>query len=183
MLLMGSSANILKVYNTERAMIFSGAWTSQVDRLAASFQAGRPFAHVVIDGFLRESFCGKLIGEFPPYDERFMRSHGGKAEHPQLASLGPAFRAFDEVVGSPAFLGLLAQMTGIAGLAHDPLYVGGGAHEILDGMDNSIHLDFNRLPDGSHRRLNVFLYLNPGWRPEWGGLLQLHSDPLSPWKN
>ena len=163
---------------------FSPDWLAKIDDVASSFASAEPFRHVVIDGFLRPGLCEALIAEFPPYDDRFRRENGGKAEYPDVNSLGPAFREFDEAVRSPAFLKMAAKITGISGLVHDPRYHGGGAHEIRDGMDNSIHVDFSHLkPSALRRRLNLFVYLNPLWRSEWGGLLQLHSDPLSPGKN
>ena len=40
-----------------------------------------------------------------------------------------------------------------------------------------VHVDFNRLePQGWHRRLNILDYLNPVWKREWGGNLELWDD-------
>lgn len=61
-------------------------------------------------------------------------------------------------------------------------------HEIGEGGKLGIHADF-RINDQLHlhRRLNVIIYLNEGWKPEWGGSLELwdrqvkakHDEALS----
>ena len=47
-------------------------------------------------------------------------------------------------------------------------------HQIEPGGKLAVHADFNRHPrNGIDRRLNALLYLNPDWRDEYGGHLQL----------
>src|SRR6202042_3254254 len=37
-----------------------------------------------------------------------------------------------------------------------------------------VHVDFNYIADRRlHRRLNILIYLNKDWRPEWGGEIEL----------
>jgi Rps23 Pro-64 3,4-dihydroxylase Tpa1-like proline 4-hydroxylase len=73
-----------------------------------------------------------------------------------------------------AFLGFLQEMTGIEGLISDPYYSGGGLHEIKRGGHLSIHADFNvHGTMNVERRLNLLVYLNDDWQPEYGGDLEL----------
>ena len=44
------------------------------------------------------------------------------------------------------FLSLMASLTGIPALTHDPHYLGGGTHENLSGQDLDLHIDFNYHP-------------------------------------
>jgi len=153
-------------------------------RLAEAFQAATPFKHAVIDGFLKPEFCARLLAEFPAYDaERFRDASGspGKATREDVAALSPAYRKLDATLRSPAFLAFVSEVVGIPGLIHDPDYVGGGTHENLHDMELAPHVDFNFQRQSSlHRRVNLLLYLNPVWKPAWGGMLELHTDPRLP---
>lgn len=60
----------------------------------------------------------------------------------------------------------------------DHLLHGGGLHVTGPGGWLNTHLDYDRHPFIPDRRraLNLILFLNPEWRPEWGGALVL-CDP------
>ncbi len=155
----------------------------------SEFRSNIPFSHLVIDNFLEDDFCQELITQFPEFDAtRAMNEHGEvgrKAVFEKVRKLGSAYRAFDEMIRSSPFLRVMSQMTGIANLIYDPEYIGGGTHENLPGQDLDPHIDFNYHPRrGWHRRLNLILFLNPEWREQWGGNLELHLNPwLSSEKN
>ena len=56
-----------------------------------------------------------------------------------------------------------------------------GTHENINGQELDCHVDFNfQLEGGFHRRANLLLYLNKEWDPNWGGAIELHSDPRQP---
>lgn len=154
------------------------------DRLAASYQSAQPFRHLVADDFLAGGFARALLAEFPAFDERGAINEAGeigrKAVVERVRSLGGAYRQLDDLARSGEFLALVSKLTGIPGLLYDPHYFGGGTHENRDGQDLDPHVDFNRHPiEGWYRRLNLIVYLNPGWQPAWGGSLELHSDPTA----
>lgn len=152
--------------------------------LAERFQAGRPFRHAVVDGFLNPDFCRELVAEFPPYDAaRFRNEHGhaGKAYHENVAALGPSFRKLDALLQTPEFLKLVSDVTGIPDLLYDPEYLGGGTHENLEEMELDPHVDFTiHRASGLYRRVNLLLYLNEEWDESWGGGLELHVNPWLP---
>ncbi len=153
--------------------------------LRREFESARPFRHLVIDGFIDPAACGELQAAFPDFSAERARNElgeiGRKAVVPELASIGPPYARFDRMLRSSAFRSWLSAATGIPKLLYDPVYVGGGTHENLDGQDLDPHIDFNYHPaTGLHRRLNLIVFLNPEWEEDWGGALELHVDPWLP---
>ncbi|MDZ3824226.1 MAG: 2OG-Fe(II) oxygenase [Pseudoxanthomonas sp.] len=150
--------------------------------LRCRFDSARPFRHLVLDGFLDEAFADALLAQFPPFERGSAvaedGSLGNKSTVERIRGLGPAYAALDDLVQSRPFLDWLSGATGIPDLLYDPWYFGGGTHENRNGQDLDAHVDFNRHPvEPWHRRLNLIVYLNRQWQDEWGGSLQLHSDP------
>jgi hypothetical protein len=153
--------------------------------LAAEFQQATPFRHLVMESFFEPEFAEALRRTFPAFDDRLARNEngeiGGKCTHEDLTVLGDEWRAVDRLIQTPEFLGWLGRVTGIDELLYDPHYFGGGTHENRHGQDLDPHVDFNRHPiTGWHRRLNLIVYLNPEWRPEWGGAIEFHKNPRLP---
>jgi SAM-dependent methyltransferase len=145
------------------------------------FDAAQPFRHLVIDDFLEAGLLARLEREFPPFERGNAVDEngrtGGKSVVERIRALGPAYEALDDAIRSPAFLGWLAQATGIDDLLYDPWYFGGGTHENRHGQDLDPHVDFNRHPEtGWHRRLNLIVYFDD-WEADWGGALELQANP------
>lgn len=66
------------------------------------------------------------------------------------------------------------RLTGINALLGDPYIHCGGIHQNRKSSFLHVHADYTYLPDiRLDRPLNVLLYLNPGWKDEWGGHLVL----------
>jgi hypothetical protein len=75
---------------------------------------------------------------------------------------------------STPVLQFLEGLTTISGLLPDPYFTGGGFHETSQGGKLGIHADF-RVNEQLHlnRRINLLIYLNEGWRDEYGGHLEI----------
>ena len=149
------------------------------------FSGAKPFRHLVIDDFLATSFADRLLAEFPAFERGNARNEAGelgsKSTVERIRELGASFEQLDDLIQAPEFLTLLGRLTGIEDLLYDPYYFGGGTHENRAGQDLDPHVDFNRHPVESwHRRLNLIVYLNREWHDEWGGSLELHTDPRAP---
>lgn len=145
--------------------------------LASSYRDARPFPHVVIENFLDAELLRTVADSFPPTNGKryFDRSQERLKYqfHANESSSGLVRNLFAELNGR-AFLGFLEEMTGIRGLISDPYLDGGGLHLTRPGGHLGIHADFNlHGPMHVERRLNLLVYLNEDWLPEYGGALEL----------
>lgn len=146
------------------------------------FVNARPFRHACIEDFLEPAWAEALLAEFPAFDpakavDEFGRI-GRKAVRTDLREISGRYREFYDYISSPAFLEAMSAMTGIPGLRFDAQMYGGGTHENLEGQALDAHVDFNYDQARKlHRRINLLVYLNKEWHEDWGGAIQLHSDP------
>jgi Rps23 Pro-64 3,4-dihydroxylase Tpa1-like proline 4-hydroxylase len=162
----------------EATGLFDAVRTQQKgSELHESYLSAKPFSHVVIDDFLPESLLERCLCDFPSASEaeyNFNRSQERFKRSYSPDSLGSASRQFFYSLNSQPFLQFIENVTGIKGLIPDPLYHGGGFHEIAQGGHLSVHADFNhheRL--NLERRVNVLIYLNKDWKASYGGQLEL----------
>jgi hypothetical protein len=149
---------------------------------APRYAAAAPFPHIVLDGMFRPELLRAVSAEIPsPFTERDRlgsRDVPGFQERKfffrDAAALGPQSTFLIASLSSTPFLTYLTALTGIAGLIPDPYLDGAGFHQIIRGGKLIVHADFNVHPImHAYRRLNLLLYLNPNWRAEWGGDLEL----------
>jgi hypothetical protein len=154
-----------------------------------SFVHASPFKHTVIENFFEPNFAERLLADFPAFDPALATNEiyggaWGKAVNTRIRLISPAYEELYELILSTEFLDLMSQISGIPGLLHDPSHYGGGTHENRQGQDLDPHVDFNYDEQQKlHRRLNLIIYLNKGWKAEWGGSLEIHSNPRRPLEN
>lgn len=149
--------------------------------LNTAFASATPFRHLTLTEFLKPQFYRAVQDEFPVPEGNSMRSEFGdtslKHTRQDIVALGDAFRNWDATLQSAEFIGWLEAVTGIEGLIFDPTYEGAGTHNNLHGQSLDLHIDFNHHhATRYHRRLNLIVYLNDEWQPEWGGAIELHRD-------
>ena len=155
---------------------------------AEQFKNQKPFKYVVVDDFLSDTTVEDLISGFPvPVKEDMLNEYGEpslKHTVPNVREINAHYEKFDSYIQSKEFIDYMERITGIEGLIYDPNYFGGGTHNNLSGQGMDTHVDFNvyDLPGVGkvHRRLNAIIYLNEEWKEEWGGNIELHSDPFDP---
>ena len=154
-----------------------------------SFAQASPFKHTAIENFLEPEFAERLLSDFPVFDPALAANEiyggaWGKAVNTRIRMISPAYEELYELIESVEFLDFMSQVSGIPGLLPDPTHYGGGTHENRHGQDLDPHVDFNYdEPQKLHRRLNLIVYLNKGWKAEWGGSLEIHSNPRRPLEN
>lgn len=151
--------------------------------LRENFESEKPFKHVLIEPFFENNFRRELVEQFPVVaDPSVLRNEFGgasrKSARADVRNLGPAYRKLDDLFRAPEFLAHLSAITGVENLVYDPEYHGAGTHENLNGQAMDPHVDFNyHRTTGFHRRLNLIIYLNEDWQPDWGGAIEFHKNP------
>jgi len=146
--------------------------------LSEAYASGEPFPHIVIDDFLPTDLYRRICEEFPgpgaAYWDRYAYQYQTKLACNLVHRLPESLRATLFTLNSGGFLEVLEELTGESGLISDPYYVGGGIHQIERGGKLAIHADFTEPPHYPlYRRLNLLIYLNPEWQPEYGGDFEL----------
>jgi hypothetical protein len=157
---------------------------SRVGTLRTSFASASPYPHVVLDAFLEPQAAADAMEEFAALQDgpwnSYVHVNEAKFSHTDPTSWGPCLRSILETLNSPRFVDFVAELTGIDGLVADPALEGGGLHRSTTGGFLNVHADFTVHPhhlDWS-RRINLLLYLNEDWRPEYGGDLELWSADM-----
>jgi len=154
-----------------------------IDRelLRQQYNSASPFPFVKIETFLEPAFAAEVAAAYPSFEKAIGQGRTFKAINEQKKvqitdeKLFPAAIArLNRALASPDFLADLSHVTGIPNLLADEELVGGGIHMTGPGGRLDVHVDFNYIESRSlHRRLNLLIYLNSIWEPQWGGHLQL----------
>lgn len=125
-----------------------------------------------------------MAREFPDHYSdawiRYKHHNENKLGLPNRELFPWILRAVTDELNSPEFLNWLSPLTGIAGLISDPSLEGGGLHQSGRGGFLNVHTDFSthHYRKNWRRRVNLILYLNEGWRPEWGGAIELWESNM-----
>lgn len=149
-----------------------------------SYKSAHPCPHAVIDDFLPQEVAEAAAEEFAGLDTEGWQLYTDGGNTLKLATseeprMGPLLRQLVAQFNSHAFIDFLETLTGIEGLVADPHIHGGGLHQLNPGGFLNVHADFN-WHEGIKldRRINVLLYLNPGWKEEWGGAFELWTPDM-----
>ena len=141
-----------------------------------------PFPHLVLDNFINTNLLNKVEKEFPNLQSleniiKYSNQKEIKFASNGSYSFSPSARDLIGFLNSDVFLKYLQDLTGIQEtLISDPYFIGGGYHEIKKGGLLKVHADFNKhLLINLDRRLNLLLYLNKDWNPNWGGNLEFYD--------
>jgi Rps23 Pro-64 3,4-dihydroxylase Tpa1-like proline 4-hydroxylase len=148
----------------------------RVPLLRAQWQAARPFPYLVIEDFLPHSDAERVMESYPSIDADKW-AHSTYSHQRKKFTLREGFPEpvghFFDFAASPRFLQIVSEITGIPSLLSDPELVGGGLHQIVNGGFLDVHVDFNFHPTTHlHRRLNLLVYMNKQWKPEYEGRLE-----------
>ena len=154
-------------------------WSSQLSVLAGQYKQANPVPHLLLADFLEPEVAGAIAGEFPDHNTeawtQYKHHNENKLGMAKRELFPPGLGEVTDELNSPGFLGWLSILTGIPDLVADPSLEGGGLHQSSRGGFLNVHTDFSHHHYHKHwrRRVNLILYLNPGWHAEWGGAIEL----------
>jgi hypothetical protein len=155
------------------------ALEARVPDLRAQYAKAEPYPHAIMDDFLDPECARRAWAAFPaPHSgvwTAYKHVNEDKVGRSDRALIPPDLLRIIDELNSPRFIALLSEITGIPDLLADPTLEGGGLHQSGRGGFLNMHADFTGHPHrpGWARRVNVLVYLNPGWRDEYGGHLEL----------
>jgi 2OG-Fe(II) oxygenase superfamily len=169
----------------EEARLFPiDRWRSQLPELKTKYKFASPFPYVHLREFLDPFLAQAVADDFPALTsdswilyKHFNENKAGLTKREMFPEL--LGKLVDEL-NSAAFLVWLSELTGIPNLLSDPSLEGGGLHQSGRGGFLNVHADFtmHHHQKNWRRRLNLILYLNPEWQPDWGGAIELWDEKM-----
>jgi hypothetical protein len=151
------------------------------DALRDRVRSAQPFPHFCIDNFLDPAFAERVHDAFPSFDDAQKIGRTFKAVNEKqkvqvtdAAKFAEPIAELNRVLASPEFCETLSHVFDIPDLLPDDQLVGGGIHQTGPRGLLDVHVDFNYIADRQlHRRLNILIYFNKDWDPDWGGNVEL----------
>ena len=157
---------------------------SEVTDLARQYRENEPFPHIHLADFLDPETAQAVADEFPAPDTdvwtQYKHHNENKMGMAKRELFPPRLRAVADELNSPEFVDWLSRLTGIPGLFPDPSLEGGGLHQSGRGGFLNVHTDFSmhHYQKNCRRRVNVIIYLNPGWQEQWGGAIEFWEKSM-----
>lgn len=161
-----------------------GRWRTQMPALAKQYRDASPFPHIHLADFLEGATAHAVADEFPQPNSstwtQYKHFNENKAGLTKREMFPPLLGKLADELNSAEFLAWLSELTGIQNLLADPTLEGGGLHQSARGGFLNVHADFtmHHHEKNWRRRINLILYLNPGWKLEWGGAIELWDEQM-----
>jgi hypothetical protein len=146
------------------------------EKLRMDYLLAKPFPYLVIDNACDQQKLEKMYASIPELENK-SRDYvfaNNKFEKSNYKELGPEFDELYKDLSSKRmndFLSFIANEEVFV----DPANHGGGLHQGKKNSFLDMHLDFNYHPlhKGWYRNMNLLLYINKNWKPEYKGHLKL----------
>lgn len=154
-------------------------WQGKLPQLCAEYPRQQPFAHIVLENFLRPEAARQAMRDFPSATSdqwlHYKHFNENKLGQSKLELMPDSLARIIRECSAPEFCGWLSKLTGIANLIPDPDLDGGGLHQSSRGGFLRVHTDFTAHPKHANwaRRVNLLIYLNENWLDQYGGHLEL----------
>jgi hypothetical protein len=149
---------------------------SNKEALRIKYLTAQPFPYLVIDNFCDEEKLNKAYNSIPELENksRDYAFANNKFEKSNYKEICPELKDYYNDLSSQRFNDILSFITAKKTFV-DPKNFGGGLHQGKKNSFLDMHLDFNYHPLNKkwYRELNLLLYLNKDWKPEYKGHLKI----------
>ncbi len=151
---------------------------SNKEKFRLEFLLAKPFPHLIIDQFCETEKILKLYSEIPEIQTK-SRDYvfaANKFEKSKIRDISALFSELHDDLISDRFDKFLKYISN-EDVFVDKAFHGGGIHQGKKNSFLDMHVDFNYHPMHKNwfRNLNLLLYLNKDWKPEYGGQLKLED--------
>jgi hypothetical protein len=146
------------------------------EKFRSEYLLAKPFPYLIIDNFCDKNKIGTLYEKIPELENKsrdYMFANN-KFEKSNYKELGSEFEELYADLSSKKMNDFLSFISNEEVFV-DPKNHGGGLHQGKKNSFLDMHLDFNYHPlqKGWYRNMNLLLYLNKDWKPEYKGHLKL----------
>ena len=146
------------------------------ERLRIEYLLAKPFPYLVIENFCDAEKLERMYSAIPELKNKsrdYVFAHN-KFEKSNYSELGPEFEELYSDLSSTRMNEFLSYIAN-ENIFIDPANHGGGLHQGRKNSFLDMHLDFNYHPlhKNWYRNMNLLLYLNKDWKPEYRGHLKL----------
>lgn len=136
-----------------------------------------PFKHIILDNFFPEELADICLSKFPELEHPSWEYANDKDIEVKYRTTWKSEFDIPEgivdairILNSSIVLKAIGERVSIPKLVPDVYFTGGGLNATMPGGLLDVHVDGNyHDATGLNRRMNVLVYLNKGWQPEYGG--------------
>ncbi|QHT72011.1 2OG-Fe(II) oxygenase [Rhodocytophaga rosea] len=154
-------------------------WNASLAENNPRYRQAQPYPHIVLNNFLEEWAAEKALSEFPAVKDagwiHYVQVNEKKHGLNKMDMLPLFIKQLIQELNSSPFLEFISKLTGIKNLVPDDMLEGGGLHQSKRGGFLNVHADFTVHPHKRNwrRRVNLLIYLNKDWKPDYKGDLEL----------
>lgn len=169
---------------TKEQIIDRKKWEAIFEKTAPAYQNAAPYPFAQFDNFLEDWAARKAMESFPAVKDQgwihYMHVNEKKHGLNKMELIPPFLQEVIKELNSDEFVAAISKLTGIEGLKADTSLEGGGLHQSQRGGFLNIHADFTVHPHKRNwrRRVNLLVYLNESWQPEYKGDLELWTRDM-----
>lgn len=159
-------------------------WRDTFKASNKDYLSAAPYPHAQFENFLENWAAEEAMKAFPGVKDsgwiHYIHVNEKKHGLNKMDLIPPFIQEVIKTLNSDEFVAALSKLTGIDGLIADPTLEGGGLHQSKRNGFLNIHADFTVHPHKRNwrRRVNLLVYLNKDWKPEYKGDLELWSRDM-----